>query len=128
MILGIVALVVFLYLFVSMYSAMLERKREIATMRALGARRAIILLIVLLESGIIAFIGGAIGIVGGYGLAYLGAQIIAARGGLAMNPFFFTPLQFVVLAGVVLLGMLAGLIPAILAYRTEVAENLAPLS
>ena len=128
MILGIVALVVFLYLFVSMYSAMLERKREIATMRALGARRAIILLIVLLESGIIALIGGAIGIVGGYGLAYLGAQIIAARGGLAMNPFFFTPLQFVVLAGVVLLGMLAGLIPAILAYRTEVAENLAPLS
>jgi hypothetical protein len=45
-----------------------------------------------------------------------------------MNPLFFTPLQLVVLAGVVLLGTLAGLIPAILAYRTPVAENLAPLS
>jgi len=29
---------------------------------------------------------------------------------------------------VVLLGALAGLVPALLAYRTEVAENLAPLS
>jgi hypothetical protein len=34
----------------------------------------------------------------------------------------------VVFAGVVVLGTVAGLIPAILAYRTEVAENLAPLS
>jgi ABC-type antimicrobial peptide transport system permease subunit len=76
----------------------------------------------------IAVIGGAVGILGGYGLAYLGAQIIAGRGGLVMNPLFFTPLQFVLFAGVVLLGTLAGLIPAILAYRTAVAENLAPLS
>ena len=40
MILAIVAVVVLLYVFVSMYSATLERRREIATMRALGARRA----------------------------------------------------------------------------------------
>jgi hypothetical protein len=32
------------------------------------------------------------------------------------------------LAGVILLGACAGLLPAVLAYRTEVAENLAPLS
>src|SRR6058998_3628161 len=36
-ILATVAIVVLLYLFVSLYSATLERKREIATMRALGA-------------------------------------------------------------------------------------------
>jgi len=28
----------------------------------------------------------------------------------------------------VMLGALAGMLPAVLAYRTEVAENLAPLS
>ena len=32
------------------------------------------------------------------------------------------------LAAVVVLGALAGLLPALLAYRMEVAENLAPLS
>jgi hypothetical protein len=58
----------------------------------------------------------------------LGAQIIAERGGLALTPPVFIPLQPVVLAGVVVLGTLAGMIPAIMAYRTEVAENLASLS
>jgi hypothetical protein len=33
-----------------------------------------------------------------------------------------------VFGSVVLFGTLAGLLPAVLAYRTEVAENLAPLS
>ena len=49
-VLGAVVLVVLLYLFVSLYSAMLERRREIATMRALGARRLTILMIMLLEA------------------------------------------------------------------------------
>ena len=42
--------------------------------------------------------------------------------------FRFDAVQPAVLAGVILLGTLAGLLPALLAYRTEVAENLAPLS
>ena len=32
------------------------------------------------------------------------------------------------LGGVVLVGTLAGLVPAVMAYRMEVADNLAPLS
>jgi hypothetical protein len=45
-----------------------------------------------------------------------------------MNPFLFDVFEPAVLASVILLGTLAGLLPAVLAYRTEVAENLAPLS
>ena len=128
MILGIVAIVVLLYLFVSMYSATLERKREIATMRALGARRTTILSIVLLESCAITAIGGIAGLLVGHGVAYLGAYLLAARGGLVTHPFLVSALQPLVLGSVILLGTLAGLLPAVLAYRTEVAENLAPLS
>jgi putative ABC transport system permease protein len=124
----IVAVVVLLYLFVSMYGATLQRTREIATMRALGARRLTILTIVLLESCTITLIGGVLGLCGGYGITLLGGQIIASRGGLVLNPPVFTALQPLVLAVVVGLGTLAGLIPAIMAYRTEVADNLAPLS
>jgi putative ABC transport system permease protein len=127
-ILAIVALVVLLYLFVAMYSATLQRRREIATMRALGARRLTVLLIVLLESCTITLMGGILGLSGGHGLALLGAQIVAQRAGLALPPPTLTLLQPLVLAGVVGLGTFAGLIPAILAYRTEVADNLAPLS
>jgi putative ABC transport system permease protein len=128
MILAIVALVVLLYLFVSMYSATRQRTREIATMRALGARRRTILVLVLLESCTITLMGGLLGLMGGYGIAQVGAQIIAERGGLVLHPPVWTLLQPLVLAGVVLMGAFAGLIPAMMAYRTEVAENLASLS
>jgi putative ABC transport system permease protein len=128
MILAIVALVVLLSLFVSMYSATRQRTREIATMRALGARRRTILVLVLLESCTITLMGGLLGLLGGYGIAQVGAQIIAERGGLVLHPPVWTVLQPLVLAGVVLRGACAGLIPAMMAYRTEVAENLAPLS
>jgi putative ABC transport system permease protein len=127
-VLAIVAIVVLLYLFVSMYSATFERRREIATMRALGARRATILTIVLLESCALAVVGGVAGILGGHGAAYVGAGLLAARGGPETPPLAVGHLQPLMLAAVVVLGALAGLLPALLAYRTEVAENLAPLS
>jgi putative ABC transport system permease protein len=127
-VLGAVALVVLLYLFVALYSAMLERRREIATMRALGARRMTVLVIVLLEACLIALIGGIVGLLGGHGVAVLGAHLLSQRGGLALAPFTVSTVHPLLLVGVILLGGCAGLLPAVLAYRTEVAENLAPLS
>ena len=128
LILAIVAIVVGLYLFVSMYSATLERTREIATMRALGARRATILTIALLESCVVSLVGGCAGVVLGHGVAYAGAQLLAVRAGVTADPFAVGALQPLVVAGVVLLGALAGLLPALSAYRVDVEANLAPLS
>jgi len=128
LILAIVAIVVGLYLFVSMYSATLERTREIATMRALGARRVTILAIVLLESCIVTLVGGCAGVVLGHGVAYAGAQLLAVRAGVTADPFAIGALQLLVVAGVVLLGAVAGLLPALSAYRVDVEANLAPLS
>jgi len=127
MILVIVGIIVLLYVFVSMYSATTERRREIATMRALGARRATILGIVLAECAALATVGGIGGIIGGHAIAYLAGSLIGPSG-LVTNPFRVDVFEPAVLAGVILLGTLAGLLPAVLAYRTEVAENLAPLS
>ena len=128
MILAVVAVVVLLYLFVSMYGATLARTREIATMRALGARRTTIFAMVLIESCVITLVGGLAGILGGHGVAYAGARLLALRGGFVAQPLAVGWLQPVVLVTVVGLGALAGLIPAMLAYRTEVGDNLAPLS
>jgi len=126
-ILAIVGIIVLLYVFVSLYSATLERRREIATMRALGARRAIVLSIVLVESSALAAVGAVGGILGGHAVAYLAGALLA-RGGLVTNPFFFDALEPAVVASVIILGTAAGLLPAVLAYRTEVADNLASLS
>ena len=65
-VLAIVAVVAFLSLFVSMYAATFERRREIATMRALGARRTTVFAIVLLESTAIALVGAVAGILVGH--------------------------------------------------------------
>ena len=127
MILAIVGVIMLLYVSVSMYSATLERRREIATMRALGARRTTVLGIVLVESCALAAAGGVGGILGGHAVAYLAGSLLA-RTGLVVNPFRFNVLEPAVLGSIILLGTLAGLLPAILAYRTEVADNLAPLS
>ena len=120
-------IIVLLYVFVSMYSATMERRREIATMRALGARRATVLGIVLAESAALATVGGIGGIIGGHAVAYLAGSRLGSNG-LVTNPFLVDVFEPAVLAGIILLGTLAGLLPAVLAYRTEVAENLAPLS
>jgi putative ABC transport system permease protein len=127
-VLGAVVLIVLLYLFVALYSAMLERRREIATMRALGARRMTVLTIVLLEACLITLMGGIAGLLGGHGVAALGAHLLSQRGGLALAPFTVSTVHPLLLGGVLLVGACAGLVPAVLAYRTEVAENLAPLS
>jgi len=126
--LAIVAVIVLLYVFVSMYGATLTRRREIATMRALGARRGTVLAIVLAESSTLAIAGGVAGLVGGHVVAYVGASVLAARSVQVANPLLFGPLEPAVLGSVILLGILAGMLPAVLAYRTEVEENLAPLS
>jgi len=127
MILAIVGVIVLLYVLVAMYSATMERRREIATMRALGARRATVFGIILAESAGLATVGGVVGLLAGHAIAYL-AGLVLGQSGLVTNPFLFNPFEPVVLVGVILLGTLAGLLPAVLAYRTEVAENLAPLS
>jgi putative ABC transport system permease protein len=127
MLLVTVGIIVLLYVFVSMYSATMERRREIATMRALGARRATVLGIVLAESAALATVGGIGGIIGGHAVAYLAGSRLGSNG-LVTNPFLVDVFEPAVLAGIILLGTLAGLLPAVLAYRTEVAENLAPLS
>jgi len=50
-----------------------------------------------------------------------------ARGGPVTHALALGALQPATFGAVVALGALAGLVPAVLAYRTEVAENLAPL-
>ena len=129
MILATVGVIVVLYVFVAMYSATQERRREIATMRALGARRSTVLGIVLIE--LLHCSRPSVALVASSAdtqLPYLAAAMLAKESGLVTQPFLFDAFEPAVLAVVVLLGTLAGLLPAMLAYRMEVTENLAPLS
>ena len=71
LLLGLTVLIVIVSgigILVSIYNSMSERRREIAVMRALGARRSTVMAIVLLESILLSLGGGAAGWALGRGL------------------------------------------------------------
>lgn len=124
----VVVLVALAGVLVSIYNTMNERRREIAIMRALGARRRTIFALLVAESAIIAFIGGVVGLLLGHGGMAAAADMMQQQTGLPVAPFILHPFEPLVLVAVVLLGAIAGMLPALKGYRTDVQENLAPVS
>ena len=101
-----------------------ERRREIAVLRALGAKRNYIFRSLLYEAAMLALAGGALGIIlGGFGI-YIFKDFIA---GTLKMPFLFpSPLSLVVLflAGIALSMLtvtLAALVPALRISKQEPA-------
>lgn len=112
-------------IFVSIYNSMSERRREIAIMRALGARRITVLAIILAEAILLCVGGFFVGLLLGHGAIALGAPLIEARSGLLLERFAFDPIEFTVLPAIIALAALVGIVPALTAYRTDVADALA---
>jgi putative ABC transport system permease protein len=124
----LVALVATLSILASIYNSMNERRREIAILRALGAQRKTIFGAILLESATISALGMLIGFAC-YGLIMVGvAGVIREQTGVVLDPVKFNRVMLWAPAALIVLGALAGVIPAIKAYRTHVAEYLVPTS
>ncbi|MCL6503794.1 MAG: ABC transporter permease [Pirellulales bacterium] len=109
---------------VSMYNSMNERRREIAIMRSLGARRTTVLTIVLLESLLLSLGGGLLGVAGGHGLMGLISPWIDSVSGVAIGSLQFEPRELMIVPGLVFLAVVVGFLPALDAYRTDVAKAL----
>ena len=112
----------------SIYNSMNERRREIAILRALGAHRATIFSAVVLEAAAIATLGMAASYVVHGAIMTTVAAVIRAQVGVVIDPLAVHPVLALAPAGMILLGALAGTIPAFKAYQTEVAEYLVPTS
>jgi len=110
---------------VSIYNSMNDRRRDIAVMRALGARREAVTGIILLESLLIAIIGGICGWVLAHAAITIASPAIEARTGVQATFFTISSYELYVLPFVLVLATLAGLLPAAVAYRTDVGQNLA---
>jgi len=98
-----------------------ERTREIGVRKALGARRGDILLQFLMESSLLALVGGAIGVIGGVGVAELVTQLLSFPASIAFWSVFaglFVALSVGVFFGVYPARKAADLDP-IVALRSE---------
>jgi putative ABC transport system permease protein len=104
----------------TMAQSVRERTSELAVLKTLGFTDRLILLLVLAESLFIALAGGVLGL----GLAWLFVQNGDPTGG--MLPIFVLPTRDVAIGVVVmvLMGMLAGLTPAVAAMRLRITDAL----
>ena len=109
---------------VSIYNSMSDRRHEIAVIRALGAKRRTVMVIVLLESILLALGGGAVGLALGHGLTGALAPMIAEWTGVVVNPLQFQLNELILVPGLILLASAVGYMPAVVAYRTDVAQSL----
>jgi putative ABC transport system permease protein len=112
----------------AMFNSMNDRRRDIAVMRALGAKRRTIVAIIVGEAVLISAIGAILGLVLGHATIHLAAPILEAAVGFSIPGWIFHPFEAVILLGVLLVGAGAGIGPAISAYRTDVATGLSPNS
>jgi len=126
---GIVLFVAALGIINTMIMATYERTREIGVMRACGATRANIRNLFIFEAGLLGFLGGVIGLALSYGLAKIGNSIgnqIAVAQNVPISNLISFPLWLIisVIALTTIIGILAGLFPAIRASRLDPVEAL----
>jgi putative ABC transport system permease protein len=108
----------------TMYTAVLERTKEIGIMKAVGAKNSSILSIFIIESGILGLLGGFIGVILGYIIAKLGGGAAAAAGYGLLQPIFPWFLTVGCLLFSFFVGAFSGLMPARAASKLKPVDAL----
>ena len=104
----------------TMAIAVRERTRELAVLKAVGFSDPFVLVLVIVETIVVAAVGGGVGL----GLAKLFTLRGDPTGGLL--PFFYLPASAIVsgLALALVVGLLAGILPALSASRLRIVDAL----
>ncbi|MFC1648217.1 ABC transporter permease [Nanoarchaeota archaeon] len=108
----------------TMYTAVLERTREIGIMKAIGARNRNILMLFLIESGMLGMAGGIVGIALGILLSKIVEWVALSAGFDLVQAYFPWYLILGALAFSFAVGSLSGLAPARRASRMNPVEAL----
>lgn len=109
----------------TMYTAVLERTREIGIMKAVGATNKDILLIFLMESGLLGLVGGLIGLVLGIGISKAVEYVTINFYALNLLKITFDPVTIIsVLLFSFLVGSISGVMPAMQAARLKPVDAL----
>jgi putative ABC transport system permease protein len=121
----VIVVVSALSIFISLYSSLRERRYELSLMRVMGASRRKLFALIVLEGLLLAMLGFALGFVLSHGSMHLLAGFMKESYRYTFTGFTFLSVEVYVLAGALLTGFLAALIPAIQASRTDISRTLA---
>jgi putative ABC transport system permease protein len=114
-----------LSVFIALSNAMQERRYDLAVMRTLGASQRQLLVQPLLEGLLLAGAGALLGLLLGHAIAEVVGRVLAQGRDMGLTGLTWLPEEFYVLVLAMGVGLIAALLPAVQAYRTDIAAVLA---
>lgn len=120
----LIALVSAFSIFISLYNSLKDRKYELALMRVMGAGQGKLFFLIILEGIILAILGSIFGFV----ISHIGMEVFArfAKSSYkySLTGFTFLSKEWIIFAAALVIGIIAAVIPAIQAYRTQIHNTL----
>ena len=114
-----------LSIFISLYSSLQDRRYELALMRVMGASPGTLFSLIILEGLLLAVMGYLLGMA----LSHAGMEILAAQMKDAYRYTFsgtvFLREEAYLLVGSLIIGLVAAILPAVQASKTEISSTLA---
>jgi len=122
---AVIIIVSILSIFISLYANLDNRRYELALMRVMGASRSRLFSLLLLEGSLLAFIGSLLGLLLSHGGLSVVADYFSDAYRYDFQAWALLPAELQLLGGALLLGVLASLVPALRASRTDIHKTLA---
>jgi len=113
-----------LSVFIALWNAVRERRADLAMLRMLGAPPSRVAGLVLAEALWLALAASLLGLALGHGLTALVGSMLASRGSLPLHGAIWLPQELWIPVAAVAVAMLSALLPALGAYRVDVARLL----
>ncbi|WP_076589432.1 ABC transporter permease [Vibrio ostreicida] len=108
----------------SLLTSLNERRREMAILRAMGARPKHVLALLVFEASVITFIGLLVGSLTLYVLLAAISPFITQQYGINIEMVAISQYECILLAAVQLAGTVIGFIPAFSAYRQSLSDGM----
>ncbi|KLN65450.1 ABC transporter permease [Vibrio sp. VPAP30] len=108
----------------SLLTSLQERRREMAILRAMGARPRHVFSLLILEASVLTFIGLLVGTVGLYLVLSVAAPLIQQSYGINLQMSALSHYEWMLLAAVQVAGTIIGFIPAFRAYRQSLSDGM----
>lgn len=113
-----------LSMFIALYNAMQNRRYDIVIMRSLGASRSKLFCQILLEGLILACAGTVSGIVIGHAVIELLGQLLPQARAMGLTGVIWVQEEWYLLLLSGMVGLVSAALPAVQAYRTDIAVTL----
>lgn len=113
-----------LSIFISLYSSLDERRYELALLRAMGASRLKVFGHIILEGFFLAIIGFILGILLSHTIMTFVGAFMEESYKYNFTGWSFLQKEWLLLLASIMIGIIASLIPAIQASRTDIADTL----